>query len=816
MRTPPEASPGGADPPSGEAPPRWTVAVRTLCEFTAKCGDLDLRFTPSPTAQEGMAGHQLVTGRRPPGYLRELPLQGRHGPLAVRGRADGFDPATGRLEEIKTHKGPLDRQPANHRALHWAQLKVYGALLCAAQARTEVELALVYLDVGSGSETVLAERWQAQDLQVFWHAQAEAFWTWALQEADHRAARDAALTTLAFPHPHFRPGQRSLAEGVYKVTRAGRCLLAQAPTGIGKTMATLFAQLKAMPDQQLDRVFFLTAKTSGRALALGAMATLHAASAPPIRTLELVARDKSCEHPDKACHGASCPLAHGFYDRLPAARLAAVNAGAHGPLDAAVIRRVALSHQVCPYYLGQEMARWADVVVGDYNHFFDLHAMLFALSEAQGWRVALLVDEAHNLVGRSRQMYSAELRQHSLAAARAVAPKALRRKLDGLQRAWRRLNQDVSTRYHPLPTLPADWLGALQVAVAAMAEYFSGIESTWGDSPLSTPGPTSPAWPLAPSDQPALHPDRPDNTAHPDPVPPALRGFYLEALQVTRIAELFDEHALCDMEIAEAQWPAKRQLSCVNLRNVVPAPHLINRWAAAHSATLFSATLQPMAHTRGLLGLPEHTAWLVVDSPFSAEQLHVQVARHVSTRYAHRARSLPAVVAIMGSQFAAQPGNYLAFFSSHAYLQQVAAAFQVAHPAVPVWLQRRGMGEAEQQGFLDAFTEHGQGIGFAVLGGSFGEGIDLPGRRLIGAFIATMGLPQVNPINERLRQRLDELGHYGDGYQAVYLYPGLQKVVQAAGRVIRTTTDRGTLHLMDDRFSSTEVRDLLPGWWRMI
>lgn len=780
MPTPFEASTVTADTPPCEPPPRWTVAVRTLCEFTAKCGDLDLRFTPSPTAQEGIAGHQLVTGRRPPGYLRELPLQGRHGPLAVRGRADGFDPATGRLEEIKTHKGPLDRQSANHRALHWAQLKVYGALLCAAQSRTEVELALVYLDVGSGSETVLSERWQAQDLQAFWHAQAEAFWAWAVQEADHREARDAALTTLAFPHPHFRQGQRSLAEGVYKVTRAGRCLLAQAPTGIGKTMATLFAQLKAVPDEKLDKVFFLTAKTSGRALALGAMDTLHAASAPPIRTLELVARDKSCEHPDKACHGASCPLANGFYDRLPTARHAAVVAAEHGPLDAAVIRRVALSHEVCPYYLGQEMARWADVVVGDYNHFFDLHAMLFALSQAQGWRVALLVDEAHNLVGRSRQMYSAELRQHSLAAARAVAPKALRRKLDGLQRAWPKLNQDVSTPYHPLPTLPADWLGALQGAVAAMAEYFSGIESTWGNSSESTPG-SSPqssssgrspsSLPPAPFDHLALHP------SHADPVPAALRGLYLEALHVVRIAELFDEHALCDLEFADAQLHATRRLSCVNVRNVVPAPHLTARWAAAHSATLFSATLQPMAHTRGLLGLPEHSAWLVVDSPFSAEQLHVQVARHVSTRYAHRSRSLPAVVDIMGSQFAAQPGNYLAFFSSHAYLQQVAAAFQAAHPEVPVWLQQRGMSESEQQGFLAAFTEHGQGIGFAVLGGSFGEGIDLPGRRLIGAFIATMGLPQINPINERLRQRLDELGHFGGGYQAVYLYPGMQKVV---------------------------------------
>lgn len=796
-----------------EPPPLLTVAVRTLCEFTAKRGDLDLRFTPSPTAQEGIAGHQLVTARRPKGYQAELALSGRHGPLAVRGRADGFDPDAGRLEEIKTHKGPLSRQPANHRALHWAQLKVYGALLCASQGRDELELALVYLDVTTGKETVLAERWTASDLQAFWVGLADAFVAWTLQEAQHRSARDAALLNLPFPHPSFRQGQRALAEGVFKVTRAGRCLLTEAPTGIGKTMATLFGQLRALPTQGVDRVFFLTAKTSGRALALGALHTLHAGSNPPLRSLELVARDKSCEHPDKACHGASCPLAQGFYDRLPGARQVAVEQAAHGPLDAAALRQVALDHHVCPYYLGQEMARWVDVVVGDYNHFFDMHAMLFALTQAQGWRVALLVDEAHNLVERARKMYSVELRQHSLAAARAAvrtsAPATLKRKLGALQTAWRKLNLTATAPLHPLSGVPEDWLSALQGAVAAMGEYFSEVES------VSVPGSVSTS---------TSHPANEDDGATPwggvpDPVPPALRTFYLEALHTCRVAELFDEHGLCDLTLPDAPAPTNtrttspRSLSSLNLRNVVPAPYLALRWAAAHSATLFSGTLQPMAHTRLLLGLSENTAVLAVESPFDASQLRVQVAQGVSTRYAHRAHSLPALVDIMAAQFNAQPGNYLGFLSSHAYLQQVAQAFQATHPEVPVWVQQRGMSEAEQQRFLDSFTEGGQGIGFAVLGGSFGEGIDLPGRRLIGAFIATMGLPQVNPVNERMRKRLDGLAKYGDGYNAVYLYPGLQKVVQAAGRVIRTTTDQGVLHLMDERYGSVRVRRLLPGWW---
>jgi DNA excision repair protein ERCC-2 len=782
-----------------ELPPVFTVAVRTLCEFTAKRGDLDLRFTPSPTSQEGIAGHQLVATRRPKGYQTEVSLSGRYGPLAVRGRADGFDPNTGQLEEIKTHKGPLSRQPYNHRALHWAQLKVYGALLCASQSRSELQLALVYLDVATGKETVLAERWTASELQAFWHRQAEAFLTWALQEAAHRAARDVALLSLAFPHTTFRQGQRALAEGVFKVTRAGRCLLAQAPTGIGKTMATVFAQLKAVPQQKLDKVFFLTAKTSGRGMALGALNTLHATQRPPLRSLELVARDKSCEHPDKACHGASCPLAKGFYDRVQAARQTAVDQAVHGPLVGTVLRRIALDHHICPYYLGQEMARWVDVVVGDYNHFFDLHAMLFALTKAQGWRVALLVDEAHNLVERARKMYSAELCQHSLMAARAAVrsagPSVLKRKLSGLHSAWRKLNLASSSPFHPMPNLPDDWLLALQGAVVALADYFNEAEGRLGQS--ETMGTDT----------------APHSEGQLDPVPQAVRAFYLEALHLCKIAELFDDHGLCDLSSHEVVPPIPPRLSSLQLRNVVPAPYLAPRWVAAHSATLFSATLQPMEHTRLMLGLPDNTAILEVESPFEAEQLQVKVAHSVSTRYAHRAHSLSAVVGIMARQFAAQPGNYLAFFSSHDYLQQVASEFQLTHPEVPVWVQQRRMSEADQKGFLDAFTEHGQGVAFAVLGGSFGEGIDLPGRRLIGVFIATMGLPQVNPVNERMRKRLDALGTYGKGYDAVYLYPGVQRVVQAAGRVIRTTTDQGVLHLMDERYGRAEVQVLLPGWW---
>ena len=305
-----------------DAPPAYTVAVRELCEFTAKAGDLDLRFTPAPTAQEGIAGHSAVAARRGGDYEKEVGLVGEHAGVRVRGRADGWYPARGELEEVKTHRGEVERIPDNHRALHWAQLKIYGALICRQHGLSEIRLTLVYFNIDSQQETLFSERHGAAALQAYFEQQCERFRHWAQLQQAHGRGRDAALAEAKFPHAGFHAGQRQLAEAVYRAAARGGALLAQAPTGIGKSIGTLFPALKALAQGRLDKVFFLTAKTSGRRLALDAAASLSRDAPIPLRVLELVARDKACEHPDKACHGESCPLARGFYDRLPAARTA--------------------------------------------------------------------------------------------------------------------------------------------------------------------------------------------------------------------------------------------------------------------------------------------------------------------------------------------------------------------------------------------------------------------------------------------------------------------------------------------------------------
>ena len=856
-----------APPTLSSTPSRYTVTVRSLCEFAAKQGDLDLRFTPSPSARQGIAGHQAVAAQRGLRYQAELPLAGQYQHLQVRGRADGYDPDAQRLDEVKTFRGDLARQPANHRLLHWAQAKVYGHLLCQQLALPAITVALVYFDVGRQQAAApLTQHCTAADLQAFFESLCQRFLHWADAELLHRARRDRALEGLAFPHAGFRAGQRPLAEAVYRRAKSGGCLLAQAPTGIGKTLGTLFPLLKACPSQGIDKLVFLTAKGSGRGLAMDALDSLRGLSATPpgahrdvlpgapvdvpldtppgalaLRVINLVSRDKACEHPDKLCQGDSCPLARGFYDRLPAARAAAVAQADQQALTQQALRQTALAHQVCPYYLGHELARWCDVLVGDYNHWFDSSALLHGLAQAQGWRVALLIDEAHNLPDRARQMYSAELDSTAWHALRAVAPAVLKKPLARVQRCWARCVQSnalagaagvavgptgpagpagqpgmADDSYSAHADVPPALARALQEMVAAIGDYLADqpLRPT-GEADTAAAGAAESAGAAGAADSANIA--NIADTAEPTATTPAslarrLMPVYFEALAFCRLLDSFGPHSMFDITRAPAGGQRARK-STLCLRNVLPAPFLAPRFAAAHCNVLFSATLSPQAFYADTLGLPADTGWLDVAAPFHPRQLRVHIVRQVSTRYADRAASLVPIADLVARQYRQQPGHYLAFFSSFDYLQQAAATLALRHPHIPAWQQERQMDEAQRSAFLARFTPGGRGIGFAVLGGVFAEGIDLVGNRLIGAFIATLGLPQINPRNEEMRRR--QQAAFGAGYEYTYLVPGLRKVVQAAGRVIRTPTDVGSVHLIDDRFARPEVRRLLPAWWRI-
>lgn len=768
-----------------------SVAVRSLCEFSARLGSLEHSYTPSPTAIEGMAGHKKVQDRRGPDYQAEYLLTGDYLGISLRGRADGYaakgyqenseQALTPLLEEIKTHRGELARLGEGQRQLHWAQLKVYGALLCRRDNLAQVRLRLLYYDIGKDLETPLEESWTAEALQNFLHSLCQRYQDWHRQEQAHRERRDQALLNLAFPFADFRTHQRHLSETVYKAISCAQSLQLEAPTGIGKTLGVAYPALMAMPRRGLDRLFMLSARTTGRQLMLDSLNMLTGPDEGilPVRILELTARDKACLHTDLVCHGESCPLAKGFFDKLPQARQAAAD---RYWLDQSSINEIAAKHQLCPYYLAQEMARWSDVVVGDVNHYFDQQALLFGLSQQNDWRSVPLIDEAHNLIDRARGMYSAALNQAQFSAAARIAPTRLKNSFSALQRAWKRLiaahqitgaitdKADTDPERYILSAVPTELNGALQRLIGDITEHFSEFSPT-----------------------------------------PELQTVLFDSLAFLKLAEQFGGHSLCTLEVRT--WTAgskPRQSASLALQNLIPADFLAPRFKHAEAAILFSATLSPARYYHDLLGLPDSTCGQTIASPFSAQQLQLNVLK-ISTRFKDRARSLPAISQRIAEHYQTRAGNYLVYLSSFAYLSQLQEYVQRQHPHLPCLAQTPGMSEAERLAFIARFRNERGLVGFAVLGGAFSEGIDLPGDQLVGVFIVTLGLPPFDDYHQQLAQRL--AARFGEGYAYTYLYPGLRKVIQAAGRLIRTPDDRGVIELIDDRFSNSEIQRLLPAWW---
>jgi DNA excision repair protein ERCC-2 len=745
------------------------VAIKTLVEFAAKSGSLDRRFTPAPTGLEGIEGHKKVTASRHSSYQTELGLSITWENITFRGRADGYDPQAHCLEEIKTFYGDIDRIPENHRNLHWAQAKCYGWLYCAQHQCDDITLSLIYFDLAHEQEYPFEETWSAAELQEFFEALAKKYCAWQAQLDKRQQQLHQWLEQLAFPYGEMHASQRTMAEAVYKAAATGRVVMAEAPTGTGKTLAALFPALKAIPRTPVDKIFYLTAKTTGKQLALDNI-QLISSDKTPLRTLELTAQEKACLEPDKKCRGDACPYAFDFYNKLDAARQAAFK---EPVLDKSTLNRLAFEFGICPFYLSMEMSRWVDIVVADVNYFFDGSPLLLALTNEFGWKPYLLVDESHNLIDRGRGMYTSSIHRADVLAAKKQAPAALKKPLEKINKAWLALLKN-------LPAANSDFV-QLEVLPEKLGQALIEFSNLYIEFLQKNPD----------------HKIQEGIT----------RELFFAALGYQRLVEIFDEDFCVDMQAVAS----KQEI--LTLRNLIPARQLAARLAFAHCACFFSATLHPAHYYQTLLGLPEDTVHIKVPSPFQSNQLSVHVAGKISTRYKDRQSAIEPICDIIQQQLQEQPGNAIVFFSSYEFLQQAESRLRrnLRDDDIQLLVQSRRMSEPDRESFIAQFNQHNNLLGLAVLGGAFSEGVDLAGDALKGVFIATLGLPQVNPINEHLRKVMQE--QFGQGYDFTYTYPGIQKVIQAAGRVIRKTSDSGYLWLLDQRFQQLQIAALLPEWW---
>lgn len=765
-------------------------SVGAIAAFTP-AGDINARITHQTSAMEGIQTHQRVQRSRGPAYQKEKTVRtkqafGQH-ELSINGRADGYHPAEREqpawVEEIKTTRMPIERIPESVQQQHHNQLVLYGHLICEAEQLCEIELRLNYVNPDIAEETVIARVLSAEVLAEQFDALLSPVITWFSARAEWFQMRNAALQDLSFPFDDFRRGQRQFAEAVYRSSLQNGQLLLQAPTGLGKSMASLFPTLKSLPRTQVEKVFYLSAKTAGQASAEDALAQIHTQRLP-IRSLTITAKRKACFNPEQPCDPNYCDYAKGYYDRLPQALEIVRDQPGHW--DKVRLGTLAQAHQVCPFELSLDAAREVDVIVCDYNYLFSPGTRLKRFFEERRGRYSLLLDELHNLVDRGQDMFSAEIQKQQFQAAkkesRAIFPTCVK-VLNQVNRAFLALNKSLATTAAEVE-VDAEALKPLCTRLQQFLTHLETLEAPQG-------------------------------------LPPELTQCLFDAHRFLQVFDkLNDDYATF---VLDSQNDSTVRLACVH-----PGQQLQEGYALADTLTGFSATLSPKAYYGDLLGFKTRAQWLKVPSPFAAEKQLTLIATHIPVSFQHRSKAIPALLSLMTTLIAGKAGNYLVFFPSYAFLEHVRAAFETAFPDKSLHCQTRDMSDQAVKAFTDGFTEDSERLGFAVMGGRFSEGIDLKGQRLSGAMIISLGLAPKTLAQDALLRRMQSKRDsqpaadaevearppQSNGYDVAYRIPALQRVIQTGGRVIRSEHDEGIVLLVDPRFNAPDNQSYLPEHWQ--
>ncbi|MBW2439923.1 MAG: PD-(D/E)XK nuclease family protein [Deltaproteobacteria bacterium] len=754
------------------------IAVRDLVAHVLRSGDLSFEFLASTRPVDAIRIHQKIQQSRPENYSAEVTvshlIETDLCQLTISGRVDGiYRDADGALiEEIKTTTRSLDDFEDRADPIHWGQVKAYAYMVALDQELSALDAQLTYYQVDTAEIRSFKKHFRLSELETFFQDLVDNYLQWATTVVNWEILRDESIARLEFPFGEYRPGQREMAIGVYRTIKHNGQQLIQAATGIGKTMAALFPAVKALGEDLTSKIFFLTARTTGRFAAEYALDELRSAGLK-LKSLTITAKDKTCFNPESACSPEECEFARGHYDR--------VNGALNDIFDQQAFTRPAVEqtardHRVCPFELALELSLWADCVICDYNYAFDPRVYLRRFFLEENGDYTFLIDEAHNLVDRSREMFSAAFHKQPLLDVR----RALRHdqphifKSLGKINAWmvkarKKCDASGPTLHEKEP--PEDLFPLLR--------GFLRITERWLARNFKTP-----------------YRDR-------------LLDLFFAMSGFIRVAEHYDDSYVTCFE--KIKKDVKLKLFCID-----PSIQLGSALKRSKAAVFFSATMSPMGYFKNILGCDENAAGLILPSPFPVENLKLFVYDRISTLYRQRASTKQQVAQAIASLIRQKTGNYLIFFPSYEYMMMVLNAFQTETPDGEVIVQAPGMGETEREEFLGRFGQENSRslIGFAVMGGIFGEGIDLVGDRLCGAVVVGVGLPGISQENELIRDYFAT--HHNAGFEYAYQYPGINRVLQAAGRVIRTESDRGVVLLIDQRYGTHRYRSLLPAEWHPV
>ena len=750
------------------------LSVHQLVDFLLRTGDIDNRVFNRSSMSEGSRLHSEYQGRQSANYMSEYALALNINvdgiDILLEGRADGIikkSDGSYVIDEIKTTVEELEIFHQDNLEWHLGQAKCYAYMFAKSNDLEYIGVKLTYIRQGKEKEQLI-------DSYVFNYLELEQyvldlindyleFYNIIFQKLEKR---NASIETLTFPFKKYRPGQRELAKYCYAVAKKGNRLFVEAPTGIGKTISTVFPFIKAIKDDEAAKIFYLTAKTSGREAAHQAIRLLKE-NGLSLSDIVITAKDKICFCKGQACNPDECPFAKGYYDKIQT--VLRYSLLTYDDFDNALITRIAYENQICPFEYELDLSLFMDVIICDYNYLFDPISYMKRDFDEDSSHYLALVDEAHNLVDRSRDMYSASLSYETFKEAR----KSVRHsKLHKLKLALSRMNK-MFKEYIELE----DGNHIVDLFNDYTYKTISSFITTMQDI----------------------------NKNENKEMSKELLSYYLEVNRFSKMLEFVGGNYLCYIN-------KDRDNITLNLSCMDTSKYLTTCLNHLKGSVLFSATLSPLNYYVNTLGGDDDDARLILPSPFPRDNLKIIIAPYVSIRYKNRESSYQKVADYIESFVKNKVGNYFIFLPSYEYLHKLMPYINLEN--VDIYEQDQEMNDDEREAFLLNFQPNPQKttIGFVIVGGAFGEGIDLVSDRLIGAVIVGIGMPKINFVSDQIDAYYDSLGL--SGYNYAYLNPGMNKVMQALGRVIRSETDKGAVLLIDERYLNDDYRDLFKAEWR--
>lgn len=754
------------------------ISVRNLVEFILREGDIDERISgvDLDAMQKGSRIHRKLQKKRGSDYRAEvalklqIPCDGFR--LQVEGRADGIfhtggdtyiEEIKGVVREVKEIKEPVK--------VHLAQAMCYAYIYAVQNALQRTGIQMTYCNLETEEVKQFQEEYEFSELEKCFLELVHRYEKWAKFQIEWRKIRNQSIRQTEFPFP-YREGQKELVSSVYRTILRKKKLFIQAPTGVGKTMATVFPAVRAVGEELGEKIFYMTAKTITRTVAEQAFQILRSQQGLAYKTITLTAKEKICFCEEKECNPDACPYAKGHFDRVNDAVFELITT--ENELNRQVIELQARKHKVCPFEMALDASLWVDAIICDYNYVFDPNAHLKRFfSEGNKGEYLFLIDEAHNLVERGREMYSAQLYKEDFLNIRRIVktkePK-LSKLLEECNKQFLELKRECET-YQILESISHIALKCLNI-MGELERYLEESREFDKREELLT--------------------------------------FYFQIRDFLNIYEMLDENYVIYSEM-EADGRFKIKLFCVN-----PSANLQKYLEQGNSTIYFSATLLPIHYYKTLLSVEKDDYAIYAQSVFSKENSLLLVGTDVSTKYTRRGEEMYLRLAEYIQQLTeGKKGNYIAFFPSYKMMEDVYENFlKIKREQTECVIQSQYMSEEERELFLEKFEEKRAAslVGFCVMGGIFSEGIDLTEDKLIGTAIIGTGLPQVCNEREILKRWFDE--KQMPGFDFAYLYPGMNKVLQSAGRVIRTEKDRGVILLLDERFLSYRYQEAFPREWK--